>query len=125
YSGAFSRAGVRHLTGAKVLAFARDRHDFPTGDLARSANQGTIMIAALSKLQQVIAKDPSALLIWIAAAWSNIHTELSIDVVLDLALAATQIPAQNVNSVVVPATTGAAAPPTLLFISSPAPPIYA
>ena len=125
YSGAFLKAGVRHLTGYNVLAFARDRHDFPTGDLARSANQGTIMIAALSQLQRVIAKDPSALLIWIAAAWSNVHTDLSIDVVLDLALAATQIPAQNVNSLVVPATTGAVGAASVVFISSSAESIYA
>jgi len=125
YSGAFIKAGVRHLSGSNVLAFARDRHDFATGDLARSANQGTIMIAALSQLQRVIAKDPSALLIWIAAAWGNINTDLSIDVVMDLALAATQIPPQNVNNVVVPAPTGTVGAASVVFISSSAQAIYA
>jgi len=125
YSGAFLKAGVHHLSGGKVLAFARDRHDFATGDLARSANQGTILIAALSQLHRVIAKDPSALLIWIAAAWHNIHTDLSIDVVLDLALAATQITPENVNNVVVPATTGTVGTASVVFISSSAQAIYA
>jgi polyisoprenyl-teichoic acid--peptidoglycan teichoic acid transferase len=125
YSGAFLKAGIRHLNGGRVLAFARDRHDFPTGDLARSANQGTILIAALTQLHRVIAKDPSALLIWIAAAWHNIHTDLSIDVVLDLALAATQIPSANVNNVVVPATTGTIGAASVVFISSSAQAIYA
>ncbi len=125
YSGAFLKAGTHHLTGAQILAFARDRHDFATGDLARSANQGTIMIAALAQLQRMVVKNPSNLLVWIAAAWRNVSTDLPIDVLLDLALAAMQIPAQNVNSLVVPATTGTVGAASVVFISSSAQSIYA
>ena len=45
--------------------------------------------------------------------------------VLDLALAATQIPPANVNNVVVPATTGTVGTASVVFISSSAQAIYA
>jgi LCP family protein required for cell wall assembly len=125
YSGAHIKAGLHHLRGGQVLAFARDRHDFATGDLARSANQGMIMLAALHQLKRAVMKDPSALLIWITAAWRNVHTDLSIDVVLDLALAAAQVPEGNVNNLIVPATTGSVGAASVVFISSSAQSVYA
>jgi anionic cell wall polymer biosynthesis LytR-Cps2A-Psr (LCP) family protein len=39
------------LNGPSALAFNRDRHSFPTGDLRRTENQGLFIISALSTLR--------------------------------------------------------------------------
>ncbi len=57
YSGAYFQPGVVHMNGQQALAFCRDRHDFPTGDLQRSEDQGTFMLAALAQLR---AQNPDA-----------------------------------------------------------------
>ncbi|HEX6311478.1 MAG TPA: LCP family protein [Acidimicrobiia bacterium] len=43
--------GPLHLDPGGALAFSRDRKSFPSGDVARSENQGILMIAALTTLQ--------------------------------------------------------------------------
>ncbi len=50
-TGAFFEPGPQHLNGEKALAFSRNRHDFPTGDLQRSANQGYLILSALATLR--------------------------------------------------------------------------
>ncbi len=50
-SGANLNPGPNHLDGHGALAFARDRHQFPTGDLKRSENQGYLIIQALAQLR--------------------------------------------------------------------------
>ncbi|HEX4775268.1 MAG TPA: LCP family protein [Acidimicrobiia bacterium] len=57
FSGANFQPGVVHMNGQQALAFCRDRHDFPIGDLQRSENQGTFMLAALAQLH---ARNPDA-----------------------------------------------------------------
>jgi anionic cell wall polymer biosynthesis LytR-Cps2A-Psr (LCP) family protein len=125
YSGANFSKGLHHLRGKQALAFARDRHDVLGGDLGRSANQGRLMLAALAKLHDTFAKDPSTLLNWIAVGWRSIHTDLGFSTLLDLALTATTIPAGNVSNLVVPATTGSVGSQSVVFISSSARSVYA
>jgi len=52
YSGAYFQPGVQHLDSTQALAFSRDRHDFPQSDIIRTANQGLLIIAAISQLQK-------------------------------------------------------------------------
>jgi LCP family protein required for cell wall assembly len=51
YSGANFPVGMNHLDGHQALSFARNRHQYPTGDLRRSENQGYLIIAALAHLR--------------------------------------------------------------------------
>lgn len=51
YSGAVFSAGPHRMTGTQALAFSRDRHDFPSGDIQRSTNQGLVILAGLRQLQ--------------------------------------------------------------------------
>jgi polyisoprenyl-teichoic acid--peptidoglycan teichoic acid transferase len=125
FSGAFFSRGVHRLRGAQALAFARDRHDFLSGDISRSKNQGTIMVAALDRLHAVFAKRPSELLAWIALGWRNIHTDLSPQVLLQLALTATQVPVKKVNNLVVPSSTGTVGAQSVVFIQPSARRLYA
>lgn len=125
YSGANFTKGLHHFNGHKALAFARDRHDVPGGDLGRSENQGRLMLSALAKLHTTFEKDPSNLLTWIAAGWKSLYTDLDLDTLVDLALTATTIPSQNVNNQVVPATTGSVGSASVVFISASAQSVYA
>ena len=51
FSGAEFAAGPNHLTGDQALAFSRDRHSFSSGDIARTENQGLLIISALQTLR--------------------------------------------------------------------------
>jgi polyisoprenyl-teichoic acid--peptidoglycan teichoic acid transferase len=125
FSGSNFKPGVRHFSGSQALAFARDRHSFTQGDLARSANQGRLFLAALSSLHSVFARDPAQILRWLMVGWRNIHTDLSVRTLLDLALTATKIPLNHVNNLVVPATTGTVGSASVVFIRPSASGIYA
>jgi len=50
-TGAVFQPGPQHLDGEQALAFSRNRHDFPTGDLQRTANQGHLILSALATLR--------------------------------------------------------------------------
>jgi polyisoprenyl-teichoic acid--peptidoglycan teichoic acid transferase len=50
-SAAHFPAGPLHMDGPTALAFGRNRHQFPTGDLKRSENQGYFIIQTLAQLR--------------------------------------------------------------------------
>lgn len=125
YSGANFSKGRHHLTGRQALAFARDRHDFASGDFARSANQATLMQAALAKFHRLFQQDPATLFKWIAVGYSQIQTNVPFPMLLDLALTATQIPNANVNNKVVPGGGGTEGTASVVFISPAARPMFA
>lgn len=51
FSGADFQPGVQKLNGHQALAYARNRHQWPTGDLARSENQGYLIVQALAQFR--------------------------------------------------------------------------
>jgi LCP family protein required for cell wall assembly len=105
-SGAFFDPGVQRLDGDGALAFARNRHDLPSGDFGRSENQGRLMVAALAQLKKEFNQDPARLLAWVASFVRNGTTTLSLDEVLDLAFTGTAINANKVENVVLPGGAG-------------------
>ena len=125
FSGANFSKGRHHLRGHAALAFARDRHDVPGGDLGRSANQGRLILAALSKLDTVFGQDPGTLLKWISVGWRNVRTDLSLHTLVQLGLTATRIDPGKVTNLVVPATTGTVGSQSVVFISPRARSVYA
>lgn len=50
-SGAHFDPGPQRLGGHDALAYARNRHQFPTGDLRRTENQGYLLVSALAQLR--------------------------------------------------------------------------
>jgi LCP family protein required for cell wall assembly len=72
-SGAVFSTGPHRLSGEQALAYSRNRHDFPTGDIARSGNQGHLILSALSQLQ---AEARSAFGEFKAAALLGRHAQL-------------------------------------------------
>jgi LCP family protein required for cell wall assembly len=51
-SGADFPAGRNHMLGPGALSFARNRH-IPNGDIARTTNQGWLLVAALERAREV------------------------------------------------------------------------
>lgn len=81
--------GPQHLSANEALAFSRARHALANGDFGRSLNQGRLLIAALATLRDAVASGGAAALFpWAIGAAQQVHTDLSLDDVLDLLLAA-------------------------------------
>jgi LCP family protein required for cell wall assembly len=104
YSNAYFRPGMRHMLGRDALAFSRDRHDVPGGDFGRSLNQGRMLIAALRQLKADVARNPAALLTWLAAGAKILHTDLSLSDMAGLLLSMPSLDPGRVDSRVVSGT---------------------
>lgn len=102
YSHAHFRPGPAHLNGRSALAFGRDRHDVPGGDLGRSLNQGRLLIGAFQQLRTLVLRDPANVIPWLIAGARFMHTDLSLDQLLQLALATATIDPKDVGNAIVP-----------------------
>jgi polyisoprenyl-teichoic acid--peptidoglycan teichoic acid transferase len=124
YSRADFNAGVQHLNGHDVLAFARDRHSLSSGDFGRSEDQGRVMIAALTQLRKEFAKDPGRLLTYVGAGMQNVQTSMTLDEVMNFAFTALSINPKHVTNVVVPGHTAMEGTKSVVLIDSTAHSIY-
>jgi len=105
-SRAFFEPGVQRLDGDNALAFARNRHDLPSGDFGRSEDHGLLMVSALAQFKKEFNQDPARLLAWVASFVRHGTTTLSLDEVLDLAFTGTTINANKVVNAVLPGGVG-------------------
>ena len=124
YSRADFNAGVQHLNGHDVLAFARDRHSLSSGDFGRSEDQGRVMIAALTQLRKEFAKDPSSLLTYVGSGMQNVQTSMSLDQVLSFAFTALAVNPKRVTNVVVPGHTAMEGTRSVVLLDDSAHAIY-
>ncbi len=72
-SGADFQAGRVHMTGSGALSFARNRH-IPNGDIARTENQGLLLLGALGRAREV-AQSPVAKLHLVALMARHTHVD--------------------------------------------------
>lgn len=106
YSRAHFRAGPTHMNGREALAFARDRHDVPGGDVGRSRNQGRLIVSVLREFRADLQRDPLTLLKWAAIGARYLRTDLTLGQTVELLLAVPSIDAAHVRNDVVPGTGG-------------------
>lgn len=91
--------GVRHLNGWKTLAYARIRKQTQGGDVDRAERQQRVIMAIRKKVldpnnfPMLVAKAPTLY----ARLSEGIHTNLSLDDALRLAVLARDIPPQNIK----------------------------
>jgi polyisoprenyl-teichoic acid--peptidoglycan teichoic acid transferase len=119
-SGAHFRPGPTRLTGPEALAFARNRHDAPGGDFGRSLNQGSLLVSALRELRDDFDQDPVTLFRWVSSASRYLRTDLSLDDMLDLLLAALTIDPGRVRNRVVAGSGGSAGGASVIHLGSAA-----
>lgn len=105
-SRAFFEPGVQRLDGDNALAFARNRHDLPAGDLGRSENQGLLLISALAQLRKEYTTDPGRMLEWIGAFSRNSQTTVPLEELINLGFTGTEINPKRVANVVLPGFSG-------------------
>jgi len=120
FSHAQFPAGPTRLTGRRALAFARNRHDPPDGDLGRSLNQGRLLIAALREVQAAMRGDRFGLVPWLLAGTRHLRTDLTIRDMLDLGLAAPRVDPSRVRNAVVPGRVGSAGGRSVVHLGDPA-----
>lgn len=117
-SGAKIDAGVQNLGPLDALAYVRTRHSFSGGDFTRTENQGRFLIAMLRKLQRQVDYNPAALLDWIAVGRKYARFDLSADELFRLGMLASQIPADRIGNVTVPASVGSVGAASVVFLSN-------
>ena len=124
FSGADFDPGPTEMDGTQALAFSRDRHDLPRGDIDRSLNQGRLLLGALSEFRTDFEKDPGAMLVWIGAGMRNIQTDLPLEEALKLGFTASKLRPIDVRNCVVPASGGTVGDKSVVFIGSVAKTMY-
>ena len=101
----FARAdfdrGPEHLSGREALAFARARHALPNGDFGRSLNQGRLLIAAVSAIRDQLARRGTVALVpWMLAGAGHLRSDLRLQEMVGLALAAAATRGRDVTNAV-------------------------
>ncbi len=82
YSGLHMSAGMHHVNGITALEFARDRHSFPTSDLARIQDQQQLVATALSEgISSGMLANPVRLESFLSAASATIRVDQGFNVV--------------------------------------------
>ena len=98
FSGSNLAPGHQVLNGQQALAFARDRHSVPSGDIGRSAHQGQLLRWAHAQLRATNPDGPRLLQL-VSLLARNTATNIPPAELLPLALLAVQIPAEQVAQV--------------------------
>ncbi len=99
------RSGEQRLTPARTLELARTRKGVPGGDFTRSWNQGLIMLATLTMLQQGSIDDVPVLL---GELVKYTETNLTPTDLIQLGAAAFTLDIAKIDNVVLPGTLGRA-----------------
>ena len=124
-SGAALKKGTKFLKGEQALAYVRTRKAFADGDIARTTNQGTFMVALLRKFQDEVSADPAKLLRWMSITREYTRNDVSAEEMFRLAILASQVKPKNFGRVTVPVTLGFAGAASVVFIQPAAQGIYA
>lgn len=109
--------GRQHLSGREALAFSRARHALANGDFGRSLNQGRVLVAALATLRKAVATSgASALFPWAVAAARELHTNLSLDDLIELLLAAPGFEPDRISNAVASGHVGSVGGLSVVFL---------
>lgn len=123
-SGAALRQGTYRLRGYQALAYARTRKAFGQGDIARTTNQGRILLALLNKFRNEIDRSPAALLKWMAVTKEHTRYSLTPDDMFRLGILASQVKPKDVANRTVPVSLGSVGAASVVFIQSGARSLY-
>jgi LCP family protein required for cell wall assembly len=123
-SGAKLKAGTQNLGPLNALAYVRTRHSFGAGDIARTSNQGSFLLAMLRKLQRQVDGNPATLLRWMAITRKYARLDVGADELFRLGVIASQVKPGDVGNVTVPVSLGSVGAASVVFISSGAQSLY-
>ena len=118
-SGARFKPGWHDLDGRLALAFSRDRHDQPNGDFDRSANQGQLILAALTKMRAEVS-NMDGVRRWIGVLLRHATFSASMGDLVRLGSFARQLDPGRLRNVVVPGQVGNAGGQSVVFLGADA-----
>ena len=127
YSQANFAAGPRRMNGGETFQFVRSRHGVPDGDLSRTVNQGTVIIAALAKLRADGAlSSPAKVLKSLATLGRNCRLSgVGLTDLYNLGRLGLSIDPARVRNVGMPASIGVAGGASVVFAAPAAGPLFA
>jgi polyisoprenyl-teichoic acid--peptidoglycan teichoic acid transferase len=117
-SGAHLPAGKVRLGPNSALSFARTRKTLGGGDVARTTNQGRLLLALLRKLRSQVDRDPTALMKWIAVTRRHARLDISTRELFRLGILASQVRPSRVKNVTIPVSLGSVGAASVVFIQS-------
>jgi LCP family protein required for cell wall assembly len=123
-SGAKLDPGTQWLGPLNALAFVRTRHSFANGDIDRSHNQGTFLLAMLRELRRDVGKAPARLLNWMTTTKRWARLDVGNQELFRLAVLTSQVKPKDVGNVTVPVSLGSVGAASVVFISPGANSIY-
>jgi LCP family protein required for cell wall assembly len=109
-SGAYFAPGKYHVDGGGALAFSRDRHDFPRGDVTRTENQASLIIQAISQLHERASTPAGAFKLLASLGRSATITGASLTDLYHLGRLAQTTSAGNIRNVTIPVGGGGCLP---------------
>jgi LCP family protein required for cell wall assembly len=118
-SGAYFERGHHNLSGAEVLAFSRDRTSVAQGDFTRSANQGTVVLAALRKLRVEVG-DMDGIRRWVDVLWQHVRISVPFDDAVRLGAIARRLDPDRLTNVVAPGEVGTAGRASVVYLTDDA-----
>lgn len=114
-SGAHFSQGNAVMDGRQALAFNRNRKDTPRGDFSRTENQGIFLKALHTQYRGQTSLDPHRIFDYIKAARRHVATDVGLGEVIQLALLARDIEADDIANVNIPGSTGSAGGASVVF----------
>lgn len=123
-SGANLDAGLHHLNNWQALSYVRTRHPFPHGDIDRTTNQASFLVAMLRQLQSDMKRNPAALLKWMSVTRGVARLDVTPKELFHLGILASQVKPKDIGNVTIPVSLGTEGAASVDFISSGASLIY-
>jgi LCP family protein required for cell wall assembly len=123
-SGINVKAGMQWLAAETTLAFSRTRHNYPSGDVARTTNQARVLIALLKKFREATSRSPGALWRWMDTTRRHTRLNISAGELFRLGVLASQVSPKRIGNVTVPVSGGSVGAASVVFISPAARSIY-
>jgi LCP family protein required for cell wall assembly len=123
-SGADFQAGRTHMLGQGALSFARNRH-IPDGDIARTTNQGWLLIGGLERAREVNTSPLETVRLMGMMARHTHYDGVSLRELYNLINQATTIDPANVRNVTAPSRIGKVGPADVVFSAPGAQELFA
>jgi LCP family protein required for cell wall assembly len=118
-SGARFERGWHRMSGAKALAFSRNRNDVANGDFSRSENQGLLMLAALAKMRGEVGDD-AGVARWLGVLLKYVRLDIPRDRLPNLGALARRLDPARLHNVVAPGRIGTANRQSVVYLTTAA-----
>ena len=116
-SGADFQPGRNHMMGPGALSFARNRN-IPNGDIARTTNQGWLLVAGLARAREVATSPLETIRLMGMLARHTHYDGVSLRELYSLISLGVSIDPANVRNVTVPSRVGKVGPADVVFAAA-------